>query len=108
MKFKEFYTEGRNKWNMFELKKCDKRWSFVNTESGQRYFIKMDEPNNVSNIQKFLEDVMATDDTTPKTKNPVDFKRLATEIISGNKTKIHIKSGKWENLKSTWILDKKM
>jgi hypothetical protein len=105
MRFKEYYTEGRNKWDMFQLRKCDKRWSFVNLETKQRYFIKINDPNNAGGMQKFLEDILATDSTVPKTKGTVDFKIMADDIMSGKKSQIHVKSGMWDKIKKTWIVE---
>jgi len=105
-KFKEMYTEGRDNWNNFALKKTNKRWSFLNTESGKRYFIKLsDNVNHVGAIQKFLEDIGATDGNTPKTTGTVNYNELASDVISGKIANIHVKSGNFDKLKGMWDLE---
>ena len=106
MNFKNFYTEGRDNWSLFELKKTNKRWSFLNTESGKRYFINLgDNVNHVGGIQKFLEEIGATDNTIPKTKGTIDYNNFAMDVISGKKQNIHVKSSNWDSIKKTWLLD---
>jgi hypothetical protein len=106
MRFKDLYNEGRNEWNSFALKKTDKRWSFSNNESGKRYFIKLsDKVNHVGGIQRFLEDLGVTDNTTPKTKGCLDVNNVMTDLISGKTTNVHINSGVFDKIKKTWLLD---
>lgn len=109
MRFKPFYmSEGRNKWNCFEVKRCTQRWSFKNIDSGKMYYMKLgDKVNDVGDMQKFLTDTLATDHTTPKTRGDIDYKQFAVDVINGKKSKVHIKSGKWNDLSKTWILDNK-
>jgi len=106
MRFREFYlTEGRNKWSIFEIKKTAKRWSIYNTETNKRYYIKLGEdPANVGSMQKFLEDILATNETRPKTRGEIDFKEFATSVVTNEKAKIHVKSGNWDRIKKTWVI----
>ena len=105
-RFKEYYTEGRNKWDVFSIKKCDQRWSICNTETNQRFYIKLgDNPNSISGIQKFLEDIIATPAYKPKTKGEIDFHEFAQKIMAKEKANIYVKSGMFDKIKSTWILD---
>lgn len=106
MKFKEFYTEGRNRWSVFELKMCEKRWSILNTESGQRFYIKVGEkPNDIGGMQKFLEQLLATPASLPKTKGEIDFHEFATKVVAKEKANIYVKSGMWDQIKKTWVLE---
>jgi len=106
MKFKDVYYEGRNSWSNFTLKRTNKRWSFMNTESGQRYFVKLgDNTNHVGGIQRFLEEIGATDNTTPKTKGNIDYNQFAMDVVAGKKANVHVKSGMFEKIKGTWIID---
>ena len=107
MKFKSFYIqEGRNRWYKFEIKKTNKRWSVLNTESGQRFFLKLsDKENNISGIQRFLEDTKSTDENTPKTKGKINYEQFARDVIAGKKANFHCKSGMLEIWKKTWLVD---
>ena len=106
MKFKDVYFEGRNAWNNFQLTKTNKRWSFLNTESGKRYYIKLsDMTNHVGGIQRFLEELGATDSATPKTTGNINYNEFAMDVVAGKKANVHVKSGNFDRIKSTWILD---
>ena len=105
MSFKKFYiNEGRNAWNMFELKQTNKRWSFKNINSGKRYFIKLPEVNNVGQIQKFLVDVKATSSEGLKTKGSIDFGEFARNIVSKKSQNFYVKSEHWEDIKKSWVI----
>jgi len=106
-RFKEYFKEGRDKWDNFTLKRTNKRWSFNNTTSGKKYYIKLDgnNVNYIGDIQKFLNDLKATDGSTPKTKGEINYGEFAGQIVSGEKTNIHVKSGNFDKIKNTWIID---
>lgn len=105
-KFKDMYTEGRNKWDVFTIKKCDQRWSFINTASGKRYYIKLsDNVNDVGKMQQFLSDILAKPANLPKTQGKIDFNDFATKVIGKKKADVYIKSGNWDEIRKKWNLD---
>ena len=105
MRFKNFYIkEGRNKWEIFEIKRCDKRWTFRNTESGKINYIKIDSDNEFGGMQRFLTDVLATPGSKPKTQGKINYHEFASDVLTGKKSKVYIKSGKFEQIQKTWIL----
>lgn len=105
MRFKNYYTEGRNKWDTFTIKKGDKKWSFINTVTGKRYYIKLnDNETDVSAMQKFLKDILATPGTKPKTKGNIDYHEFAQKVLGKEKATVYIKSGNWEKIRKTWTL----
>lgn len=104
--FKDYYLkEGRNAWNVFSIKKCNSRWSFRNKDTGSINYIKIKDASNLGGMQKFLEDILATPGERPKTRGEIDYKKFAEDIMSGNKHKVYVKSGKFETIKKTWLVE---
>jgi len=107
MGFKEYYTEGRNFWALFSIKKCNERWSILNIETNNRYYIKLGEDSNsIEGMQKFLESINATPASKPKTQGKIDFYEFAQNVMTNQKALIYIKSGNWDKIKQTWTLEK--
>ena len=104
--FKDFYLqEGRNAWNVFSIKRCESRWSFRNKDTGKLNYIKIKDPTNLGAMQKFLEDIYATPGEKPKTRGEIDYKKFAEDILSGKKHSVYVKSGKFETIKRTWLIE---
>ena len=106
MNFKTYYTEGRNPWHLFSIKRGhkNKKWSFRDTQTNSIYYIKIDPNNEIGSMQKFLKDLEATPGTIPKTKGDIDFYDFAVSVIIGDVYKIYVKSGKFQLIKDTWEL----
>ena len=106
MRFKEFYLqEGRNAWNVFSIKKNESRWTFKNNDTGKLNFIAIKDPSNIGGMQKFLEDLGATPGERPKTFGTIDYKQFAVDVIEGKKSKVYVRSGKFETIKKTWMVE---
>lgn len=104
-KFKEFYNEGRNKWSIFEIRRGEKKWTFFNTETGTWNVININKNKPIASIQKFLMDICATPGELPKTKGDIDYFQFAHDVVNNNKPKIYVKSGMFEKIKKTWVLE---
>jgi hypothetical protein len=106
MNFKDFYLiEGRNAWNIFKIKMNDKKWSFRNLETNQLYFIKINENNVFDSLIKFLKDIEATPPTIPKTKGIINYDEFANNIMKGKYATVFVKSGMFEKIKNTWVIE---
>lgn len=105
MRFKEYITEGRDKWNLFTIKKGNDKWSFRNKETGKLNYIKINKFEEIGSMQRFLQDVKATPPTFPKTKGEIDYYKFASDVVGKKQASVFIKSGKWEDIQKTWLLD---
>ncbi len=107
MNFKEFYTEGRHRWDLFSIKRgaTNQRWSFRNTTTNAINFIKIDPNNEIGSMQKFLKDIKATPGVRPKTQGNIDFHKFARDVIMGDSYKVYVKQGHFDDIKNTWILE---
>ena len=90
MGFKEYLEEGRNKWDIFSIKKGNVKWTFRNEETNKRFFIKITPNKELESLQSFLKAIEATPPTFPKTKGVIDFMQMATDLVAGNLTKLFI------------------
>ena len=97
-------VEGRNRWDIFKIKKNNQRWSFRNQETNKVNYIKIDAENPFNSLKKFLTDVKATPPTLPKTKGDIDYDQFTQDIIDGEHGTVYIKSGMFNTLTSTWVI----
>ena len=105
MNFKDYLNEGRNRWDIFKIKKNNMKWSFRNQETNKVNYIKIDAENPFNSLKKFLTDVQATPPTLPKTRGEIDYDQFAQDILDGNLGTVYIKSGMFDMIKSTWVIN---
>lgn len=105
MSFKQIFNEGRDSWMVFSINKGKDRWSFKNLESNSINYIKINPQLEIGSIQKFLEEILATPSTMPKTKGIINYSDFAVDVVAGKKSTVYIKKGMFEKIKKTWLLD---
>ena len=106
MKFKDYLYEGRNRWDLFSIKRGaqHKKWSFRNTHTNKFNYIKINPNNEVASMQKFLKSLLATPGTKPKTKGNIDYHDFAQQVIGGKIYKVYVKQGKFQDIQDAWVL----
>lgn len=105
MKFKEFFYEGRDKWSLFSINKGTSKWTFKNNDSNSINYLKINPLMEIGTMQRFLEEIEATSGDFPKTKGEIDYYKFASDVVSGKKPNIYVKSGMLEKIKKTWLLN---
>jgi hypothetical protein len=104
MSFKDIFFEGRDKWSMFSVNKGSSKWTFKNTESNTINYLKVNPLMEFGTIQRFLKEIEASQGT-PKTSGEIDYYQFASDVVSGKKPNIYVKSSMFEKIKNTWFLD---
>jgi hypothetical protein len=107
MRFKDLYrlNEGRNRWDLFSIKKGEKKWSMRNMTTNKINYIKINELDPYNSMFRFINSLEAKPSYLPKTEGEIDYNKLARGIIDGKENNIFVKSGKFDEIKNKWILD---
>lgn len=105
MGWKDYISEGRNPWMLFTIKKGKDRWSFRNTQTNKLNYVKISPTNEIGSMQNFLKELIATPGALPKTHGKINYYEFAREVVAGNKHKVYIKSGKFNDIQKTWLLE---
>lgn len=100
-------NEGRNRWDIFRIKKNNMKWTFRNQETNVLNYIKINQDNPFNSLKQFLIDVQATPPTLPKTRGEIDYDEFTQQIIDGDFGTVYIKSGMFDIIKKTWVINDK-
>jgi len=105
MSFKDIFNEGRDKWDLYSVNKGSSKWTFKNNEMGNVSYLKINPLMEIGTMQRFLEEIGATSGELPKSKGEIDYYQFASDVVSGKKPNIYVKSSMYEKIKKTWFLD---
>jgi len=100
------HLRGRPKLIKFQLKKNRSKWTFRNLETGQIYYLKINELNPEPSLHRFLQSINAYDEySMPRTSGKVDYRGIIMDILDGKFIHLWIPSNKIKKLKDAYIID---